>query len=356
MKKRRVTSRDVARQAGVSQTTVSFVLNNVADANISADTAARVRQVAEDLGYVPDVNARALVRGTRSTIGLVLTKPHAQIFIDEYIPRLITGIMRALRPRAFHLLLEEVNTVAQLHTFRALARGGEVAGLIIPTYNPLQADIDALQLLAHDGFPIVTTDRLNERIPNVATDHLGGVRLGVRHLIALGHTHFACISYAPHSPHEHAERRIDAFRDELRTHGLPIDERLIRRGAYDPETGYTAMQDILRIAPAATALVALNDVMAFGAMTAIQEAGLRVPDDIAVVGYDDMRMAAYTSPPLTTLRAPDIQQGYAAAEMLLRLIDGETLPEAHITLHSELVVRGSCGAQRPEREGLAPMS
>ncbi len=353
MKKRRVTSRDVAQHAGVSQTTVSFVMNNVTDANISADTVARVWQSARELGYVPDVNAQALARGTRSTIGLVMTRPHAQIFIDEYVPKILTGISQALRPRGFHLLLEQVDSMDQLDTLRALVRGREVAGVIISNYNPLQDDIDAMQLLAQDGFPLVTTSQLDPRVHSVTTDHVSAVRAGARHLIALGHTRFACISYAPYTPHEHAELRINALRAELQQHGLTLDEALIERGGYDPETGFAAMQRILQVTPAPTAVVALNDVMAFGALAAIHDAGLRVPHDIAVIGYDDMRLAAFASPPLTTLRAPDIQQGYTAADLLLRLIDGETPAESHVILHSELIVRGSCGANlRVPAEGV----
>ncbi len=343
MPQRRVTSRQVAALAGVSQTTVSFVLNGVESANISAETRQRVVEAAHQLGYVPDAAARSLARGRSSNIGLILIKPHKQIFIDFYVSNVIAGLNQVIQQHDLRLLVQVVDGDRRPHTYTNLAHGKEVAGLIVILYAPDQEDFQALQALTADGFPLVVLGYPVKGYYSVIADHFGGVRKAVAHLIGLGHQRIACIPYAPIDINPHAGKRLRIYREMLETAGLTYDETLVRYGDFDVDSGYRAMSSLLDQNPPPTAVFAMNDVMAIGAMQAIQERGLRIPEDIAVVGFDDIQLARFTSPPLTTIHAPDIEQGECAARMLVDLMEGKAVREPHRWLATELMIRGSCG-------------
>jgi len=348
--KRKVTSKRVAELAGVSQTTVSFVLNNVDRANISEETRRRVHEAAETLGYVPDMAARALARGRSANIGLVLVQPHKQIFADSYIPNVIAGLSQVVKKAGYRILVEMIDAGSHPNTYVDLIRGKEVAGLVVNLGSPSVAELEEtagqLATYALEGYPILTLDEYHPDLPSVMVDRLTGVRQVVQHLIDMGHTCIACITYAPTNVNLHAEIRLEVYRETLRQAGIQPDEALVRYGVFDPDTGYAAMQSLLDGYPVPTAIYAMNDVMAFGAMTAIHERGLRVPEDIAVVGFDDIRLARYTAPPLTTVFEPETEHGYAAGELLMHLINGDPIENTHIRLNTQLVIRESCGYRK----------
>ncbi len=342
-RKSQVTSRRVAELAGVSQTTVSFVLNNVHSANISEETRQRVLEAARSIGYVPDVSARALARGRSTNIGLVLAQPHAQVFIDEYIPGIITGLSKVTQEHGYRILVELVEDGNHPNTYLNLLRGKEAAGIIVNFNTPSEQDIREMLASLAQGFPIVSLNYWHDGLYSVAMDKLDGVRRVLQHLVRMGHERIACITYAPVPKLLEAHRRLLVYRDVLESVGLVYDEALVRNGGYDPETGYEAMKSLLQVFPLPTALYAMNDVMAFGAMTAIHEAGLHVPEDIAVVGFDDIRLARYSRPALTTVHEPNIEHGWTAGKMLIDLINNKPLEHNHIMLKTELKIRDSCG-------------
>jgi DNA-binding LacI/PurR family transcriptional regulator len=339
----KVTSRRVAELAGVSQTTVSFVLNNVDGVNISEETRQRVLEAARAIGYVPDVSARALARGRSTNIGLVLVQPHEQVFIDEYIPSVITGLSKVTRKHGYRILVEMVEDGSPPNTYLNLIRGKEVAGMIINFDVPSEHDVQELVASVAEGFPIVSLNHCHDAVPSVTVDKLEGVRRVVEHLLGLRHRRIACITYAPVPEKRDATRRLLVYRETLEAAGIDYDEALVRNGSYDPETGYEAMKSLLKVSPLPTALYAMCDVIAFGAMTAIREAGLSIPQDIAVVGFDDMRLARYSLPALTTVREPDIDHGRLAGNMLMALINNKSLEQNHIVLKTEMKIRDSCG-------------
>ena len=341
-KPRKITSKQVAERAGVSQTTVSFVLNDVENSNISRETRQRVLNAVNELGYVPDVMARALARGRSNNIALVLGKPHRQVFIDEYIPTVLTGLTGVTQQHGFRVLVHLIDDMTNPNAFTSLIRGKEVAGMIINLNATMADDVDQLLPYVREHFPVVTLEEFHPDIYSVMVDKINGTRTIVEHLIKLGHRRIACITYAP-LDQVHPANRLDMYRTVLKEAGIPYDESLVRFGGYDPETGYEAMKSLLATEHF-TALYAMNDVMAFGAMTAVYEAGLRVPEDIAVVGFDDIRLARYTTPPLTTMHEPDIEHGQRAGEMLIDLINGVSPKEKHVRLATRLIVRQSCGA------------
>ncbi len=343
MKLRRITSKQVAERAGVSQTTVSFVLNNVVDANISAETKERVLNAARELNYTPHEAARTLARGRSDTIALVLQQPHRQVFIDEYLPRVLTGITEVTQRAGFRILVEQVGADNGSTVFRRLLQSREAAGAIINFGSPPRHDIDYIIDCTANGMPIVALDHIDPAVYSVTVDKVSGVRIIVQHLIDLGYRRIACITYDDQQTHVH--ERLEMFHSTMIANQLQVDPALIRWGKFDPETGYAAMQSILsQAAPLPDAVYAMNDVMAFGAIRAIRERGLRVPEDIAVVGFDDVRLAGFCNPPLTTMNEPDEEHGRKAAEMLIALLTGNIIDERHVTLHTRLIVRDSCGA------------
>ncbi len=345
----RITSKQVAERAGVSQTTVSFVLNQVESSNISEETRRRVLDAVRDLNFVPDVRAQALARGRSNTIALIISNPHRQVFVDEYIPTILTGLSEVTQKHGFRILVELLNNTTNADAYKNLIQGKEVAGIVANLNAKTTDDIEQILAYAHDRVPIVTLDAVHPEIYSVIVDKLGGARTIIEYLIKLGHRRIACITYGP-LEHVHPADRLKVYHTVLQEAGIPYDQNLVRIGAYDPETGYEAMKSLLA-SEHFSALYAMNDVMAFGAMTAIREAGLRVPDDIAVVGFDDIRLARFSTPPLTTMHEPDIEHGRRAGEMLIDLINGVAPPEKHVRLATRLVVRQSCGAHLRDMDG-----
>lgn len=338
MKRSQVTARKVAERAGVSQTTVSFVMNNIESAKISEATRKRVIHIAHELGYVPRAAARSLAKGRSDNLGLVLLRPHPQVFHDPYIPNVTAGINRVAHEHGFRILLEMVEDTRDFETIRTLLLSGEVAGVILS--GPVWEIPDEISALVQAGQKIVSIDQLSDtRVHSVRIDHPSGVFTAVGHLIRLGHQRIACIAYAPANPH--VDQRLAAYRAALEAAGIDYDPALVRYGNFDPESGYIAMQSLLPEKP--SAVFGMNDMMAIGAMAAAREAGLSIPDDIAVVGYDDVRVSRFTCPSLTTVRAPEVELGRRAALVLLGLINNTLPDEPHTKLQGELVIRESCG-------------
>lgn len=347
---KRVTARQVAHRAGVSPTTVSFVLNNIRTEKISPATRQRVHQAACDLGFVPRAAARSLVRGRSDTLGLVLFFPHEYIFTDPYAPNLLAGISEVARLHNFRIMVEIIHEPADVGLVNTMLRSGEVAGLL-QYHGATQDDVhDCLSTLTQAGFPLVSLEQTRtDDLYSVTIDHMAGVRLVLEHLIGLGHRDIACITYAPDEPH--VRQRLVVYRETLSAAAIPLRENLIRHGRYEPATALAAMRSLLQERPRPTAVFGMNDMMAIGAMSAIHEAGLRIPGDIAVAGYDDVRLSRFTGPPLTTARAPEVDLGRRAAAMLLDLINDRQPDEMQVKLQSRLIVRESCGAARPPAQG-----
>jgi DNA-binding LacI/PurR family transcriptional regulator len=339
--KRRITSHEVAERAGVSRTTVSFVLNAVEGAQISEETRRRVWQASRELGYVPDAAARSLASGRTHILGLIICQPADHIIIDAYIHQVIYGLSEAGHERGFRVLLESVEDVSQPDAYIHLVRANRIDGILL---SGPRSDDNQLPVLSADGFPIVLLGRLNsDSICFVDIDNQAAAFRAVTHLVKLGHQQVACITNGPLS-YTSATERLAGYRQALHQAGLIEDEALIRYGEYDLESGYQAMLSLLDLNPRPTAVFVASDVVAFGAMAAIRHCGWRIPEDIAVVGFDDVPMSRYVAPTLTTIHLPAIEQGRRGGEMLIDLIEGKPLAESRIFLPTELIVRQSCGA------------
>jgi LacI family transcriptional regulator len=339
---RRVTSKDVAERAGVSRTTVSLVLNRVPNTNISLETRERVFSAAEDLGYVPNAAAQALVNRNSGTIGLVLTRRNHTLATDAFFFQLVEGLLEVLRPHGLRLLVDMIEDESN-HSYLRLARSHQVDGILLsgPRY-----DDAALAALAQRKFPLVLNGTVaGGQFNTVDVDNIASARLAVNHLIQLGHRRIACITNAPLS-FTAASDRLSGYRQALEAVGLLFDERLVGQGAFDPQSGYEQMNRLLDQPERPTAVFVASDVVAFGALAALVNRGFRVPQDMALVGFDDVPMAAYCIPQLTTVHLPTHRIAQAAGERLVELLQGRDETPRQVLLETNLVVRQSCGANR----------
>lgn len=341
MARRRATSRQVAEAAGVSRTTVSFVLNEVPGVRISEETRQRVLEAAQRLNYHPDAAARRLVSGHTRIIGLVLRQTPQQMAADAFLPEALHGLSQAARRQGFHVLLEALDPTDSTRHYSTLVRENHTDGLVLS--GPRADDTELIQL-HNEGFPIVLQGQLpGTGVPSVDVDNTAGARLAVEHLIQLGHQRIGLITNAP-LVYTAAAARLAGYRAALQAADLPYDEKLVRCGNFTAESGYAAMLDLLHGGHAPTAVFVASDLVAIGALAGARATGRRVPDDLAVVGFDDIPLARYTEPPLTTIRLPAFALGFAAGELLIRLIKGEEVNSPQMLLDIELVVRRSSGA------------
>jgi DNA-binding LacI/PurR family transcriptional regulator len=339
---KRVTSHDIAARAGVSRTTVSFVLNNTVGTNISAETRKRVLGVASEMGYVPNSAARMLVSGRSHTLGLVLSNGNL-VKVDAFIPALIFGITNVCNTQGYKLLVESIEQSGSANPYIDLARSKRIDALIV--LNPKVGE-PGLRELIKMQFPLVIFGSLDEPDENsISTPTSDAAAEATQHLLNLGHRKIAYISYAPFT-FCGAVDRLAGFKSALRSSGVQIDNRWVLEGGFDSESGFQAMKELLRRKQRPTALFAGNDTIAIGAMAAIRDAGLRIPEDIAVVGFDDLPFAAYLNPRLTTVRTHAAEQGAYAARAAIELLDGAHVGIKKNIVPLELVIRESCGSRR----------
>lgn len=325
---------DVAGIAGVSYSTVSRVVNGLP--NIKAETRERVEAAMAQLGYVAHLNARALATGRSNQIGLLV-----QQIADAFFLGVIEGVDRAVMDAGYDLLLctthdrreKEASYVARL-------THGMVDGLLVLMPRGLPDYLDGLieartpfVLIDHDG------DAPGADVVNAANTE--GARAAVEHLLDLGHTRIAIITGALATGSSHS--RINGWRAALTAAGLSAPDALLVEGDFEEVSARAAAHELLALAEPPTAIFASNDRAAFGVLTAAAERGLRVPDDLSVVGFDDEPAATRTTPSLTTVRQPLRAMGRTGVERLLaRMRDPDAEPQ-RIVLPTELVVRGSTG-------------
>ncbi len=326
------TIREVAESAGVSYATVSHVINNTRV--VTQETRERVLAAMAALNYRPNALARSLRQGKTNTIGLVLPDSANPFFAE---------ISRGIEDEAFKkgysvfLCNTELDTQRELFYVDVLSKK-QVDGIIFVAAGD---QADSLDFLLRENMPVVMIDRdlPNVEVDAVLTDHQLGGFLATQHLIELAHKRIACIA-GPSSITPSAER-ITGYRRALEQAGLPYDENLILRGDYHAQSGMDITHAILKMNPRPTAIFALNDLMALGALGAAAEAGYSVPKDLAVVGYDDLELARFTNPPLTTIAQPKKEIGAQAVSLLVDRISQKSRLPTRLVLPPELIIRRS---------------
>jgi DNA-binding LacI/PurR family transcriptional regulator len=336
---KRATAQDVADKAGVSRTTVSFVLNNVSGMRISEDTRQAVLTAAQELNYHPDATARRMVSGQTSVIGFVMRQSAEQAFADLFLPQVLNGLNQAASEEGFHILLQPISPDDNSGAYIRLLRERHVDGIVLS--GPRSDDEELLKIHA-EGAHIVLLGRLpGSGIPSVDVDNIGGARMAAGHLANLKHRRIAMITNAP-PEYTASTARLTGYRQALEEAGLPFDPTLVRYGNFTPQSGYQAMSELL-LGPRPTAVFVASDTVALGAMQAIRNHSLRIPEDISVIGFDDISAAEFLDPPLATVRLPAYGLGWGAANMLIRLITHQEIKEPRLFLETELIIRESCG-------------
>lgn len=329
---------EIARRANVSTATVSRTLNQ--SGPVKAATARKVWRAVTALNYYPNSHARALVSGRSRLIGLIVSD-----ITNPFFPELIRSFERLAADQKYDLLVTSTDYETARMTAclrRMLER--KVDGVAMMTS---EMDVGLIRELSRRGVPIVFMDvgQVGPKMSHVSIDYANGIHQAVDHLVELGHKRIAFIS-GPLDLHS-ARTRRQAFIEGMRRHGLTPDPRLIREGTHTAEGGEKAMGALLRLKRHPTAVAASNDWTAIGALHAIVDAGLRVPDDISIVGFDDIPLVSYTNPALTTIRMSASAVGATAFEALFSLI-GEARPEGAVyQVPTRLVVRESTA--KPQR-------
>jgi LacI family transcriptional regulator len=336
----RPTQVDVARLAGVSRATVSYVLNGVTDRRvpISDETRKRVMDAINKLGYEPDARAQALRSGSTKTVALIipdLQNPH----FSEYA----TGIEEAARAAGYHLLLSSttMNDEYAVEIFRDLARR-RFDGLIIASSFILEAEEAraTLQQIRQRGLPIVEMDE-NYGVDSVSADYREATREVMSYLLSLGHRRIGLIYGL--GRHEIGQDRLEPYLESLTTANIPIETDLIVECGPTIEDGYKASRKLLQLSHRPSALIVINDLLAMSALRAAADLGLRVPGDLSLVGFDDIPMANYLVPRLTSVTKDARALGKKAFELLLVRIQNPDLPRQQVHSPARLIIRESTG-------------
>ena len=325
-----ITIREVAQHAQVSVTTVSHVINGTRF--VSEEAKARVQAAIEALHYVPSAVARSLKSSRTHTVGMMIPNNS-----NPYFAEIIRGIEDTCFAAGFNVIL--CNSDDDPHKQAAYVRvlsEKQVDGLIVLSSG---GDPELLDTLRGAPMPQVVVDREIDDLAAdlVEVDHEGGARLAVAHLVSLGHARIACIAGPlALSP---ARQRVQGWRSALQAAGLACDDALVADGGFTAAGGFAAMRALLVYRP--SAVFASNDLMAIGALCAAAEAGLRVPQDLSMIGFDDIALAAYSNPPLTTIAQPKHQTGELAAQLLMQRIAQPGRPLQREILRPSLVLRRS---------------
>lgn len=327
---------EVARVAGVSRATVSRVVNG--SPKVSPDVRRAVEKAIDRLGYVPNRAARSLVTRRSDSIAVVITEPANRLFSDPFFPRLVRGISAALSVRDLQLVLLMPNDVEdEQRTVRYLT-AGHVDGVILVS---LHGDDPLPEQLASRRVPLVVLGRPSRGVDvdYVDADNRDGGHRATAHLFELGRRHIATIT-GPRDMVAGVDR-LTGYRDALTEAGIAIDDGLIATGDFTQAGGEAAMDRLLRDRPDLDAVFCASDLMAAGALGALQAAGRRVPEDVAVVGYDDSPIATTTRPALSSVRQPIEEMGREMVHLLAGNIEQNGRVPRHIVLATELVARAS---------------
>jgi LacI family transcriptional regulator len=335
-----LTLEDVGRLAGVSRSTVSRVING--HAGVREQVRARVWQVIDDTGYHPHAAARSLVTHRTRIIGAIIPQAVMTLFVDPFFALLLCGITETCNDHGYSLMLSLFNGPAtEEELYRRHVRSGHLDGVIVAS---TRMDDPLIATLLDDGVPLILVGRHpDSRAGYVDVDNVSASRMAVEHLIRLGHRRIATIT-GPLSMAS-GEDRLTGYCQALAAHRIPVEEALIVEGDFTEGGGMMGMHRLLSASP--TAVFAASDTMAVGALKALREANLRVPEDLALVGFDDIPVAAALEPALTTVRQPITRLGAMAADLLLHLLENSPVTQApahRIILPARLIVRDSCGA------------
>ncbi len=343
---------DVAREAGVSVSTVSRVLNDKPD--VAQATREAVRAAIRRLGYVANPSARRLAGGRTGIIGLIVPD-----ITSAYTVEIVRGVGEAANQAGYDLVLYTIlrghESEERERAWLNMLRRGLMDGLVLVLPRSSGEDLVAL---SHEGFPVVLIDHrgIDTDLPSVSATNVEGATEATRYLLSLGHRRIGFITGLLR--YRAGSDRLEGYRLALTQAGVPFDWTLVVTGDFSRRSGYEGAMALMRLPEPPTAIFASNDVSAFGALDALRDLGLRVPEDVSLVGFDDIPAAAETRPPLTTVRQPLVEMGRRGAELVLALLEGKADVSQRIELSTRLIIRESCsplqGTRAEPSSGMGP--
>lgn len=334
-----LTIEDVAKLAGVSRSTVSRVLNN--HPGVRPVVRDHILQVIREHGYVPQAAARNLANQHTKFIGVLFPSSSDLFFSNPFFSFTAQGIAQSCMQRGYFPMLSLSTSGMDANILISILRARHFDGIVLVSS---EVDNPMLSVIVREQIPVVRFGRhpYLHNLNWVDIDNIEGAHKAVVHLLTLGHRRIASI-LGPLNETCSVDRR-DGYKKALLEAGVAIDPELMREGDWSQMSGYTSMKYFLNLAQRPTAVFCCSDLMALGALRAIDEAGLSVPDDIALVGFDDLPGSSFTTPPLTTINQPNFEMGVRAANMLIDQIENQQQPPQHSILSTSLVIRQSCGA------------
>ncbi len=339
-----VTLKDIAERIGKSIPTVSRALAGFED--ISLETREEVQRVAREMGYVPNITGRNLQKQRTDTIALILPSPDYLRVSDPFFSEFLSGIVAETTHDGFNLNISVGDLQDEIETYLSHYRSRRVDGFIVMRTRRQDRRID---LLRENKIPFVAYGRTQTEndFYYVDGDDTLGIHQIVDHLVALGHTRLGFI--AEPSFFTKSFNRLQGFLQGLQTHNLTYDPQFVVEANFRQRSGKASAHQLLTLPEPPTAIVASNDLLALGAEGAAQELGLTVGGDVSITGYDDILLAAYANPPLTTVFQPAEELGAMVARMLVSIIRGALPKEKHTIIEPSLVIRQSSAPPQPRR-------
>ncbi|MBN1385021.1 MAG: LacI family DNA-binding transcriptional regulator [Elusimicrobia bacterium] len=345
---------DVAKKAGVSQSCVSFVLNGRFLDRISKKSQGKVRKAAKELNYRLNSFGRGLSKGITKNIGFIYESSQAYLFSDPYCSSVFQGIEQEVKLNRYGLLFSTIDFPAKF--LPPMIEMHTVDGIVFLSAKSRKV----IRNMQQFSIPHILIDPFIKggSSTTIVIDNEGGVYKAVRYLIALGHRRIGFILgyYADIEESQSFRERLQGYKKCLKDSNIGFDEKLVQKVLYRPDgsnqddtdfpCGYEGMEKLIRLSSPPTAVIACNDKTAIGALYAAQEKGLKVPDDISIIGFDDIDMGIRTNPPLTTIHVPKEDMGRQAVKYLMEWINNQKIPKKKIVVETKLVVRMSTGRKK----------
>lgn len=331
-----LTLEDIARISGVSRSTVSRVVNG--DDNVKEETRQRVLDIIHEHNFQPNLLARSLAAGKTRVLGLVIPAGVATIFTDPYFPQIIQSVSMACNTQNYSVMLWLAEPEYERRMLREILHNGLLDGVIV---SSMVMNDPIVKSLYESKMPFVLIGRhptLND-VNYLDVDNIKGAREATEHLLKLGYGRVATITGPLNMIAGHD--RYQGYQEGLERYNIPLRPELVAEGDFTETGGYMAMTQLLSTKP--DAVFVASDMMAVGALRALRGANLRVPQDVAIVGYDDMPQASKTEPPLTTVRQPIQKMGRLAVDALIEILRHPKNEPEHLLIDTELIVRRSCG-------------
>ena len=330
-----VTIYDIAKKSGYSPTTVSKALNDYPD--ISAATKMKIRAIAREMGYTPNSSARALATSKSWLIGILYNEDQGLGIRHPHFSEIIEKFKERIEQAGYELIFIG-NRIGERHNSvyeHCLYRGVDAVFIANPP------EVDGLQDLINSRIPCVASEPVPGKVPCVFSDNVDGAKKAVDYLFSLGHKRVAHIA-GPLSSAA-SQERIMGYKMSVQAHNTDYGEGIIEAAdQFNFKSGYEAMQRLLDMHQPPTGLFCSSDVLACGAIAAARERGLYVPEDISIIGFDDIEIAAYVVPGLTTVRQNRTEIGLTCAELLLKMLDGQNVRPETVRIPTQLIIRNSC--------------